>query len=107
MSCILALFCGCAVKQPISKEKAVVISKTYIINDDKSKIINYNNPIVEIVNFSDGKSYNVYFESSKKDLKGLSVYKITYTTELDALLGPINIYIDSYSGKIYGFDLRM
>lgn len=35
-----------------------------------------------------------------------NVYKVTYSTIMDALLGPIGIYVDVETSEIVGYDLR-
>jgi len=103
--CMTLLFCGCSENQQISEEKVIEISKT-VVDKDNEKILNYENPEVEVIDFPMRKPYVVISKNSEKNLRGLSVYRVTYETELDALLGPIRIYIDKYSGEIYGIDGR-
>ncbi|URN94780.1 MAG: hypothetical protein NAG76_00520 [Candidatus Pristimantibacillus lignocellulolyticus] len=35
-----------------------------------------------------------------------NVYKVTYSTIMDALLGPIGIYVDVETAEIVGYDVR-
>ena len=98
----------------MSFEKVAEISKAYIEStesEDYIKLItDFDAPTVEKLDFD--KSYVVYCFNEKNisqenDLKGKQVWKITYNTTLDPLWGPHTIYIDRYSGQIYGTDLRV
>ena len=52
--------------------------------------------------------FNVEFNGFDEsiDATGKSLYKITYNTELDGLLGPITFYVDKMSGIVIGADYR-
>jgi len=97
----------------ITEEKAVKIAKSFVeknLMGQKEEIIYFDSPIVEELEFED--SYIVYYADRKNqelqeiDLKGKTVWRVIYTTNLDARLGPNTIFIDKYSGKIYGFLMR-
>lgn len=73
--------------------------------DDKSKetITNLDNPKVEEHVFE--KQPFIGFFDGKKNLKGKKVYKVTFNTTQDGLLGPIVLYVDM-QGKVIGTDFR-
>jgi len=111
---VLFALMGCQ-KTEIDETKAVELSKIYLESINSGEFVkiitNYDSPIVEEQYF-DG-SYTVYHfgemhgEPKANDLKGKKVWKITYTTPYDNLLGPETVYLDKISGEIYGSDLRM
>ena len=67
-------------------------------------IINLENPKIEEVVLNGDASIYLFDESF--DVSGKSLYKITYNTELDGLLGPITFYVDKMSGIVIGADYR-
>jgi len=99
----------------ITETKAIELAKLYIESLEAEAFVktitNYDAPTVEKSDFDE--SYYVFYfeernaEGKRNDLKGMSIWKITFTTTFDNLLGPHTIYLDRYSGKIYGSDLRM
>ena len=96
----------------IEETKAIELSKLYIEALEAEAFIktitNYDAPTVEKLDFE--QSYYVFCfeernaEPQRNDLKGRQVWKIVYTTTFDNFLGPHTIYLDRYSGKIYGSD---
>lgn len=95
---------GCT-KPEITADKAVEIAKTVIIDSENSKITNYAAPETERLEIKENRK--VFSENQKYvNLKGKKIWKVTFTTELDPLLGSINLYIDAVSGKVYGTDPR-
>ena len=102
-------------KTEITETEAVELAKSHIEfveTEDYIKLItNFDVPTVEKLDFD--KSYVVYYfnertaPAQENDLKGKQIWKITYNTTLDPMWGPHAIYIDRYSGQIYGTDLRV
>jgi hypothetical protein len=95
-----------------STPPAQVTAETAIKNaqnkfDEKSKetITNFDNPKVEEVVF-DSPHQMAYF-GDMVDVVGKPLYKITFNTTKDALLGPIVIYVDKSDGNPIGMDFRM
>lgn len=74
--------------------------------DDKSveTITNFDSPKVEEIIF-DG-SYSMYFFEKKTEVKGKKLYRITFNTTQDGLLGPIVFYVDKISGEVIGAGFR-
>ena len=46
------------------------------------------------------------FFGKEENLTGKTVYKITFNTTQDGLLGPIVLYVDKYNAKVIGTDFR-
>ena len=93
----------------LPKAKAVKIAKQVVINDPKRQITNYNNPKVEMFIGEDNHKVSLFNDNKKistTNLAKLKLWKITFSTKMDPLIGPIILYIDYYSGKVYGFDVR-
>ena len=86
--------------------KAVDVSKKYVKDDDENKITNYLRPMVE--NISVKKDYKVYNTETNtmSEIGGKDVYRVTYNTELDSILGPIRVYIDAKTMEYLGLDAR-
>ena len=49
---------------------------------------------------------SIYLFDESFDATKKSLYKITYNTELDGLIGPITFYVDNMSGIVIGADYR-
>jgi hypothetical protein len=99
----------------ISEIKVIELSKIYLESVNSQDFINlvtnYDSPSVEKLDFDD--SYIVFYfeendgEPQGNELKGKKVWKISYSHTLEYLLGSYTIYLDRYSGEIYGVDLMM
>ncbi|GMK38315.1 hypothetical protein PCCS19_13690 [Paenibacillus sp. CCS19] len=48
----------------------------------------------------------VPLKTTKVEPEADAIYKVTFNTELDALLGPIGIYFDPATQTIVGYDVR-
>ena len=74
-------------------EPIVEISKKYLESKESKEVINtitnYDTPIIEVTDFENKVAW-----------------RVTYTTTLDGLLGPITIYVNGYTGDILGTGLR-
>lgn len=70
----------------------------------KSTITNFDKPKVEKVTFT--TEPNLYLCNGVKTVVGNELYKVTFTTTEDAVLGPIVYYIDSTDGKVSAMDYR-
>jgi len=104
---------GCQ-ETEITETRAVELAKLYIESVEAEAFIqsitNYDAPIVENLDL-DRNFYVWYFEErdavpQQNDLKGKTVWKITFTTTFDNLFGPYEIFLDKYSGEIYGVTLE-
>lgn len=87
-------------------EKAVTMSKEYVKDSEKNRIIDYLQPRVERQKIE--TSHKIFNLDMKEfvDLKGREVVKISYKTEDDDLLGPISFYVDAKSMEALGFGVR-
>jgi len=113
---IIFVSCQKSVENPlieITETEAIELAKSHIEStehEDYIKLIpNFDTPTVEKLDFDTSYSVYTFNDDSiqENNLKGKQVWKIIYTTTLDPFLGSHIIYIDRYSGKIYGTDLRM
>ena len=88
----------------ITTEQAVKNAREKLSDKEIETIINLENPKIEEVVLKGDTSIYLFDESI--DATGKSLYKITYNTELDGLLGPITFYVDKMSGIVIGADYR-
>ena len=100
-------------KTEITEEKAAKLAKEFINNNrvNPDEIIYFDSPNVVELEFEE--TFIIYYSDKQNpelqeiDLKGKTVWKVIYTTDRDSRLGPHTIYLDRYTGKIYGFNIRM
>ena len=88
----------------ITTEQAVKNAREKLSDKEIETIINLENPKIEEVVLKGDTSIYLFDESI--DATGKSLYKITYNTELDGLLGPITFFVDKMSGIVIGADYR-
>ena len=88
----------------ITTEQAVKNAREKLSDKEIETIINLENPKIEEVVLKGDTSIYLFDESF--DTTEKSLYKITYNTELDGLLGPITFYVDKMSGIVIGADYR-
>lgn len=88
----------------ITKEEAVKIAQNDINEIEKTTIINFENPTVEELALDEKVSF--YLFNANEDVEGKKVYRITFNTEQDGLLGPIVYYVDKDNGQLLGLDYR-
>ncbi len=89
----------------ISPETAVENVKRKMDDKSKSTITNYDNPMVEEVVLD--KETSIYlFDDRLKNSGKCAVYKITFNTTQDGLLGPMVFYVDKHSGELVGMGFR-
>ena len=69
-----------------------------------SSITNLDNPKIEEVVFADDIPF--YYFVNESFVLGKTLYKITFSTDQDGLLGPLIYYVDKESGITVGFDYR-
>ena len=100
---VLCFFAVGCVKKPISEEKAIAIAQTVVSSDS---VIDYSAPTAEMLRIEDERAV-LGVDDKWTEVKGKTVWAVSWTTEMDALLGPITVYIDAYSGRIYGFNARL
>ncbi|MBQ3224701.1 MAG: hypothetical protein IJB42_03235 [Oscillospiraceae bacterium] len=88
----------------ITSQEAVGIVKKNMSGRAVKTITNYDNPKIEGIVFNEDPAIKI-FEKKRKAV-GRAVYKITFNTFEDGLLGPIVCYVDKLNGKILGADYR-
>lgn len=88
----------------LKQEEAINIAKEELTKEEKESITNFENPVVEEMSFT--KEPNIYKYDNTESMIDKQVYKITFHTKQDNLLGPIVFYIDVIDGQIYGMDYR-
>ncbi len=89
----------------ITPEVAISIAKEFVYEDkEKSGIINFDNPKLEEVVFE--TLPQIAYIGRKTDIAKKPLYKITFNTDQDGLLGPVVVYINKKGGKIIGMGYR-
>ena len=88
----------------LKQEEAINIAKEELTKEEKESITDFENPVVEEMSFS--KEPDIYKYDNTGSMIDKQVYKITFHTKQDNLLGPIVFYIDVIDGQIYGMDYR-
>ncbi len=86
----------------ITKEEAIKIVREKLDEKTIATITNIENPKVEEVIFNELPS--IYLQ--KNNILNEKIYKITFNTTQDGLLGPITFYVVKSSGEIAGMDYR-
>ena len=96
----------------ITDRTAIEIAQKIFDEKVKETLTNFENPKVEEVVF-DSEHHMVYFDENDKPsyeplykIKGKNLYKITFNTTQDGLLGPAVVYVDKSNGKLIGIDYR-
>lgn len=70
----------------------------------RKTITNIDNPIVEECIFD--KQLSMYFFNKEVELIGESVYKITFNTTQNMILGPIVFYVNKENNDVIGIRMR-
>ncbi len=89
----------------IDAQAATEIVKEKLDEKSASAITNLDNPKIEEVVFD--KRPPIYYFEDKIDVVGKALYKITFNTTQDGLLGPMVFYVDKSSGALIGAEFRM
>ena len=93
-------------KQPISSQEAIEIVQNWVDEKNKKRVTNFENPqIVGIVCNENLLERIITVNQNnvrKKKYAGREIYRITFRTYDDGLLGPIVIYVDKYTGDLVG-----
>ena len=91
-------------KDDINAETAVKIAQKALDDKTIKTITNIDNPKIEEVIFNEKPS--IYLFNVKTDATGIPLYKITFNTTQDGLLGPVVFYINKSGGEIIGMGYR-
>lgn len=91
---------------PIEEEWQIAVDKVLkeLAEKTRKTITNIDNPIVEECVFD--KKLSMYFFNKEVGLIGKNVYKITFNTTQDRILGPLVIYVDKEKNDIIGIQMR-
>ena len=92
-------------RKPISAQEAIEIAQSDLDETSKKTITNFDNPkIVGIVG-----DENLFMHDprgpkyvSQNKFIGKELYRVTFKTEQDGLLGPFVLYVDKYKGVLLG-----
>ena len=92
-------------RKPISAKEAIMIAQSDFDETSKKTITNFDNPkIVGIVG-----DENLFMHDprgpkyvSQNKIIGKELYRVTFNTEQDGLLGPFVLYVDKYKGVLLG-----
>ncbi len=88
----------------ITPQTAIENLKEQLDKKSIETITNFDNPKMEEVVFDTQPS--IYLFDDKLDIVGKGLYKITFHTTMDGLLGPMVFYVDKLSGNVIGADYR-
>lgn len=88
----------------ITPQKAIEIVKKELDAKSIETITNFDNPEVEEIVFN--KQPSIYLFEDDFYVIDKELYKVTFNTTMDGLLGPIAIYVDKASGALVGADFR-
>lgn len=87
----------------ITLQKAIENCKKMLNEKTIDTITNYDNPKVQEVVANEQPAI-VFFDKSTKDERML--YRVTFNTIHDGLLGPIVFYVDKSNGNVVGGESR-
>lgn len=78
------------------------LARTHLSQEEKETVTNIETPIIEIMSYKTMKTLNLYYflEEYNPGYEETPIWKVTFNTTADALLGPIVFYIDSSGNKI-------
>ncbi len=88
----------------ITPQTAIENVKKKLDKKSIETITNFDNPKIEEVVFDTQPS--LYYFEDKIDIVGKVLYKITFNTTQDGLLGPMVFYVDKLSGVLIGAEYR-
>ena len=88
----------------ITAEQAVANARAMLGDKEIETITNLDNPKIENVVYEENPPFYLFDKNAY--IAGNSLFRITYNTELDGLLGPITFYVDAVSGVVVGADYR-
>lgn len=91
-------------KQEEEQKACILAAKEYIdsqMSEEKDNITNYSKPSVELLD----KEPEIYYECKKNYKPKGKIYRVTFDTKDDALLGPIACLVDE-EGIVFGMLYR-
>lgn len=97
-------------KQAITPQEAIKVAQDTFDEKSKKTVTNFDDPKIVGIVFEENMYISIPPGSQNnfrtKKLVGKELYRITFNTEQDGLLGPIVIYVDKYNGDIVGSSSR-
>ena len=92
------------VKEERNEKYIRQVAYNYLGEDSRKTVINGDTATVE--EYKIDTEHQIAGKDKPVDLKGMEVYKVTFNTSDEQLLGPIVIYIEKASLKTLGLDYR-
>ena len=88
----------------ITPQEAVSLVKSNFNDKTLKTITNLENPEIEEIVFDSAPS--IFYYNKDFNICNRPIYKITFKTTMDGLLGPIVTYVDKATGVLVGADFR-
>lgn len=93
-----------AKSSPIEKDNIRDTAFNWIDDSIKSTIVDWQTSNVEKI--TSDKEHLIINEMGTLDIIDTEIFKVTFTTKDDDLLGPVIVYIDIDSSEVLGMDFR-
>ena len=112
---LFAVLTGCTqLRTPLKPEEAAEAAQALVLDPEMLGITNFREPEVEQLTVGEEHTVLSVAENGRDkngdpkpvELRGKTVYRVTFHTENEAAKGPITLYIDARSGQVYGMDAR-
>ena len=84
----------------------VISNSAYNWLDDNNKALVIDKKPVEIKEISFSDEYLIFNGSETTDINGMEVYRVTFKSDKEELLGPIVVYLGRENLKVLGMDYR-
>lgn len=98
-------FIGCSDKSSIlEKDNIREAAYNWIDDNIKYTIIDWQTSKIENITFD--KEHLIINERETLDIINTEVFKVTFTTKDDDLLGPVIVYLDIDTFEVLGMDFR-
>ena len=89
---MLSFISGCVNKNnAISQKEAQRIAETIVVDDEKVGIKNYDSPLIEKIQEKNSHNLflaNKYKKGTSTDIKGKTIWKVTYRTKMNQIIIP-------------------
>ncbi len=88
----------------ITPQTAIEKVRKKLDEENVDTITNFDNPKIEEIVFDTQPS--IYYFEDRSNVVGRTLYRITFNTTQDGLLGPMVFYVDKLSGDLIGIEYR-
>ena len=88
----------------IEKDNIRQTAYNWIDDSIKSTMIDWQTSKIENITFD--KEHLIINETETLDIINTEVFKVTFTTKDDDLLGPVIVYLDKDTFEVLGMDFR-